>query len=177
MVASFGMIIAVALALLLPAEGPGLKLKVGDQAPSFSLPASNGTTVRLADFRDKRKVVLAFFPKAFTGVCSREMAGLRDHQSQFDDSGAQVLGISLDRLEIQTKFADSLKLPFPLLSDRDGKTAAAYGVKGALWAHRTTFVIDERGRILSILEGKDAVDPGLAVAACRAAPPLPSPSP
>jgi peroxiredoxin Q/BCP len=95
------------------------------------------------------------------------MSGLRDHKAQFDDSGAQVLGVSLDSLDTQTKFADSLKLPFPLLSDKGGVAARAYGVKSLLWANRTTFVIDENGKIISILEGKDAIDPGLSVAACR----------
>ncbi len=95
------------------------------------------------------------------------MSGLRDHQKQFDDSGAQVLGVSLDDLATQTKFAGSLKLPFPLLSDKDGKAAGAYGVKGALWANRTTFIIDESGKIVSIIEGKDAIDPRATVAACQ----------
>ena len=95
------------------------------------------------------------------------MSGLRDHKAQFDDSSAQVLGVSLDSLETQTRFADSLKLPFPLLSDKGGTAAKAYGVKGLLWAHRTTFVIDEGGRITAIFEGKDAIDPAGAVAACK----------
>jgi peroxiredoxin Q/BCP len=94
------------------------------------------------------------------------MSGLRDSKTQFDDSNAQVLGVSLDDLETQTKFAESLKLPFPLLSDKGGKAATAYGVKGAMWANRTTFVIDETGRIITILEGKDAIDPAATVAAC-----------
>ncbi len=95
------------------------------------------------------------------------MSGLRDHKAQFDDSSAQVLGVSLDSLATQTKFADSLKLPFPLLSDKDGKAAKAYGVKGLLWANRTTFVIDEGGRITAIFQGKDAIDPARTVAACK----------
>ena len=95
------------------------------------------------------------------------MSGLRDQKAQFDDSSAQVLGVSLDSLDTQTRFAESLKLPFPLLSDKGGKAAKAYGVKGLLWASRTTFVINEEGRITAIFEGKDAVDPGGAVAACK----------
>ena len=61
------MIVILALALLLPAEGDATKLKVGDEAPGFALPASTGKTIRLADFKGKKKVVLAFYPKAFTG--------------------------------------------------------------------------------------------------------------
>ena len=61
------MFIALALALFLPAEGEAQKLKVGDEAPAFSLPASTGKTITLSEFKGKKKVVLAFFPKAFTG--------------------------------------------------------------------------------------------------------------
>ena len=160
------MLIVAALALLLPADGD-LKLKVGDEAPAFALPASTGKTISLAEFKGKKKVVLAFFPKAFTGGCTKEMSGLRDHKAQFDDASAQVLGVSLDSLETQTKFADSLKLPFPLVADKGGKTARAYGVKGRLWACRTTFVIDEDSRITAIFEGRDALDPAGVVSACK----------
>lgn len=95
------------------------------------------------------------------------MSGLRDNKAQLDDSGAQVLGVSLDTIETQTRFAESLKLPFPLLSDKDGIAAKAYGVKGLLWVNRTTFVIDETGKITAIIQGKDAVDPTATVAACK----------
>jgi peroxiredoxin Q/BCP len=95
------------------------------------------------------------------------MSGLRDNKAQFDDSSAQVLGVSLDSIETQTRFAESLKLPFPLLSDKGGTAARAYGVKGLLWTNRTTFVIDEAGRITAILEGKDAIDPTATLAACK----------
>lgn len=98
------------------------------------------------------------------------MSGLRDNHTQLTDASAQVLGVSLDSLETQTRFAESLKLPFPLLSDKGGVAARAYGVKGLLWASRTTFVIDETGTITAIIEGKDAVDPAATVAACNAKP-------
>ena len=95
------------------------------------------------------------------------MSGLRDNHAQLTDSSAQVLGVSLDSLETQTKFADSLKLPFPLLSDEGGTAATAYGVKGAMWANRATFVIDEAGKITAIIEGKDAIDPSATLSACK----------
>ncbi|HQZ18971.1 MAG TPA: redoxin domain-containing protein, partial [Vicinamibacteria bacterium] len=69
-------------------------------------------------------------------------------------------------LETQKKFSESLKLTFPLLADKSGRTASAYGVKAALWANRTTFIIDEAGLITAIFEGKDALDPVAAVGAC-----------
>ena len=95
------------------------------------------------------------------------MSGLRDQKAQFDDNHAQVLGVSLDSLDTQTKFAESLKLPFPLLSDKGGKAATAYGIKGLLWANRTTFVISEEGKITAIFEGKDAIDPVATLNACK----------
>jgi peroxiredoxin Q/BCP len=158
---------ALALLLLVPAAETQVRPKVGEEAPAFSLPASTGKTVSLADFKGKKKVVLAFYPKAFTGGCTKEMSGLRDHKKMFDDSSAQIIGVSLDSLDTQTRFAESLKLPFPLLADTQGKVATAYGVKGLLWANRTTFVIDESGKITAVFEGKDAIEPAGIVAACR----------
>ena len=161
------MITTLAILLLLAAPEEPVKLKVGDQAPAFALPASTGRTVSLSDFKGKKKVVLASYPKAFTGGCSKEMSGLRDQKAKFDETSTQVLGISLDTLETQTRFAESLKLPFPLLSDAKGKAATAYGVKGLFWAYRTTFVIDEEGRIIAIFEGSNAIDPLGVLAACK----------
>jgi peroxiredoxin Q/BCP len=161
------MILSLALAVLLPAETEVMKLKVGDPAPAFTLLASTGRTVKLSEFKGRKKVVLAFFPKAFTGGCTQEMSGFRDQQKVFDDAGAQILGISMDRPETQKKFAESLKLTFPILADKGGETAKAYGVKGALWANRTTFIIDDTGTITAIFEGKDALDPALSAAATK----------
>ena len=72
----------------------------------------------------------------------------------------------MDDLETNKKFAQSLNLPFPLASDPKGQVADAYGVKMALWASRTTFVIDGDGKIVKVVEGKDALDPTLALDAC-----------
>ena len=161
------MIPALVLALVLTLQTETPKLKVNETAPEFALPASNGKTVKLSDFRGKKKVVLAFFPRAFSGGCTKEMAGLQAQLKDFEDAGTQVLGISLDGVETQTKFADSLKLTFPILSDKGGKTARAFGVMGPLWASRTTFVIDEQGKIIAVLEGKDTLDPAMTIGYCR----------
>jgi peroxiredoxin Q/BCP len=165
--------IFLALSLLLSTVQDTPKPKVGDPAPAFSLKATTGGTVRLSDFQGKKKVVLAFFPKAFTAGCTKEMGTFQEQQPMFNDASAQILGVSMDPLATQVKFAESLKLTFPILSDKGGAVAAAYHVKGALWANRATFVIDESGKIISIIEGKDAIDPGIALAACKGSSPAP----
>ena len=103
------------------------------------------------------------------------MSGLRDVHAQFADQGGQVLGISMDNLETQTKFAEALKLPFPLLADPEGVAAKAYGVanveKG--FANRVTFVIGKDGKVTSVIEGKDAIDPTATLSACS----KPAPNP
>ena len=98
------------------------------------------------------------------------MSAFRDIASRFADKNAQVLGVSMDDLDTQKKFAESLKLPFPLLADPKGEVVRAYGVemqyKGKTYADRVTFVIDSGGKITKVLEGKDALDPAPALDAC-----------
>ena len=94
------------------------------------------------------------------------MSAFRDLASRFGDANAQVLGVSMDDLDTQKRFAESLKLPFPLLSDPKGEAAEAYGVKSVGHAQRVTFVIDKDGKIAKVLEGKDALDPNPALTAC-----------
>lgn len=98
------------------------------------------------------------------------MSSFRDLASRFGDKNAQVLGVSMDDLDTQKKFADSLKLPFPLLADPKGEVVRAYGVEmqhnGKTYANRVTFVIDAGGKVTKVLEGKDALDPTPALDAC-----------
>lgn len=96
------------------------------------------------------------------------MSAFRDMHAQFADADAQVLGISIDSVETITKFAESLKTPFPILADADGAVAKAYGVAGETYARRVTFVIGKDGKIAKTVEGKDAIDPSSALSACRA---------
>ena len=96
------------------------------------------------------------------------MSGLRDVHAQFTDQDAQVLGVSMDNLETQTKFAESLKSPFPLLADPEGTVARAYGVANeGGYANRVTFVIGKDGKVAKVFEGKDALDPTGALGACQ----------
>lgn len=96
------------------------------------------------------------------------MSAFRDLQSEFAEAGAQVLGVSTDDLETQTRFAESLSLPFPLLADPEGEAARAYGVyQESGHASRVSFVIDPEGHVVEVLEGADAIDPAGALDACR----------
>jgi peroxiredoxin Q/BCP len=94
------------------------------------------------------------------------MSGFRDIAAKFADANAQVLGISADDVDTQKKFAESLKLPFPLLADKDGSVAKAYGVWQEGYADRVTFVIGSDGKIAKVLSGKEALDPAPALLSC-----------
>jgi thioredoxin-dependent peroxiredoxin len=141
----------------------------GQMAPAFTLDSSGGKPVSLRDLRG-RSVVVAFFQKAFTSGWTQELSAFRDIASRFADKNAQVLGVSTDDLDTQRKFADSLKLPFPLLADPKGEVVRAYGVemqyKGKTSADRVTFVIDAGGKVTKVFTGDDALDPAPALDAC-----------
>src|SRR5438045_4154740 len=94
------------------------------------------------------------------------MSALRDAIERFAGKNAQVLGVSMDDLDTQTRFAKSLSLPFPLLADPKGEAAEDYGVKNGAYANRATFVIGPDGKVVKVVEGKDAIDPSAALDAC-----------
>jgi peroxiredoxin Q/BCP len=94
------------------------------------------------------------------------LSALRDAIERFAGKNAQVLGVSMDDIDTQKRFAESLKLPFPLAADPKGEAAQAFGVKGEKYASRATFVIGPEGSILKVLEGADAFDPAAAADAC-----------
>ncbi|MGQ9635106.1 MAG: redoxin domain-containing protein [Bryobacteraceae bacterium] len=148
---------------------PKTHLKVGDMAPDFDLPSTKGGRVKLSDFRGKSPVVLAFFPAAFTGGCTKEMLAYQARLANFQGYNAQVFGISGDNTPSQSEFAKQLKLEFPLLSDfATRETMAAYGVliPGRGIANRATFVVDRDGRIVHVEEGSAAIDVTGAETAC-----------
>ncbi len=131
-----------------------MALQIGDQAPAFTLYSSDKQEVSLSDFQNK-KVVVLFFPLAFTGVCTDELCEVRDNLSTYQGLNAEVLAISVDSIFALDQFKKQQNLPFPLLSDFNKETAAAYGalyeefvlgMKGV--AKRSAFVIDEAGKIL-----------------------------
>lgn len=152
------------LAMLLGATA----LKVGDRAPDFTLPDTDGTPVSLSQLLQRGPLILAFYPKAFTPGCTQQNQNFRDHIGEVAAKGAQVVGISVDSVETQRKFKERYQLPFPLLSDEGGKVAAQYSGKMPLigFAKRANIVVGQDGLVKAIVEGGDAVDPTSAIASC-----------
>ena len=136
------------------AQTPAPELKVGDQAPDFSLPASDGKTYKLSDFKGKQAVVIAWFPKAFTQGCTIECKSLAEHGDLIQKYDVTYFMASVDPLDGaqgNKAFAETHKADFPLLSDPTKDTAKAYGVlteRG--FANRWTFYIGKDGRIQAI---------------------------
>ena len=134
-------------------------LKAGDIAPKFSLPDQDGEQVNLTDFQGQR-VLVYFYPKAMTPGCTVQACGLRDNMDELKKAGVDVLGISTDKPEKLSRFAEKELLNFTLLSDPDKVVAKAYGVWGEkkfmgrtfMGILRTTFVIDEKGMIERVLD-------------------------
>jgi thioredoxin-dependent peroxiredoxin len=128
-----------------------LTLRAGDPAPDFTLPASDGHDYRLSAFLGRRNVVIAWFPKAFTGGCTVECRSLGARRALLDRPNVQFFAASVDSVETNAEFAGALDLEYPILSDASRRVARAYGVLGASgFASRWTFYIGLDGRILDI---------------------------
>ncbi|MCC7125211.1 MAG: redoxin domain-containing protein [Acidobacteria bacterium] len=140
-----------ALALSATSALAQTELKVGDMAPDFTLKATDGKTYSLADFKNKRAVVIAWFPKAFTQGCTIECKSLAENGHLIKKYEATYFMASVDPLEENTKFGAEHKADFPLLSDPTKDVATKYGVLGTRGvANRWTFYIGKDGRILAI---------------------------
>ena len=133
-------------------------IKEGDSAPDFDLAADDGTRVKLSDLRGK-KVILYFYPKDDTPGCTQQACELRDHVKEIDAKGAVVLGVSPDSVASHKKFKEKYDLNFKLLSDEGHKLADEFGVwkektlyGKKYWGNeRSTFIIDENGKIAKVL--------------------------
>jgi peroxiredoxin Q/BCP len=143
-----------------------MRLRIGDPAPDFNALDHRGRRVRLADYRGKKAVVLYFYPKDFTAVCTAESCGFRDMYGELADAETEVLGISLDSAESHKRFADQNHLPFPLLSDESKALTRSYGALSTIrsflgLAKRMTYVIDKNGKIAGVFEGEMSARPHL----------------
>ena len=124
-----------------------MSVGVGDKAPAFSLPATGGAPISLADYAG-RPVVLVFYPGDDTAVCTKQLTSYSRELDEFESLDAQVLGISAQSVESHEMFAGKQDLKFPLLADIDKAVAGLYGTLGPLgFPRRSVFIIDRHGVI------------------------------
>lgn len=134
-------------------------LKAGDKAPNFEALNQNGETISLADYKGK-KLVLFFYPKDNTPTCTVEACNLRDNEAILQKAGYEIVGVSPDTEKKHQNFIKKFDLTYPLIADTDRKVIEAYGVWGPKkfmgreydGLHRTTFLIDEKGKIERVIE-------------------------
>lgn len=137
-------------------------LKIGDKAPAFVANDQNGLPVSLKDFKGQ-KVALYFYPKDDTPGCTAQACNLRDNFSELSDKGIVLLGVSVDEVKKHKKFEDKYKLPFRLVADEEKTIVADYGLWGEkkfmgktyMGTSRVTFLIDEKGKIVHMIEKVD----------------------
>jgi peroxiredoxin Q/BCP len=135
-----------------------MELQIGNQAPAFEGIDQDGNAIRLADFAGK-KVALYFYPKDDTKGCTEQACNLRDNYAALQEAGYQIIGVSKDNEKSHQKFITKYELPFPLIADTDTSINEQYGVwkeksmygKTYMGTARTTFVIDEQGKITDII--------------------------
>lgn len=138
-----------------PKESPSSRPAVGERAPSFRLNDHTGRAVELPLIEENAWTVIAFFPKASTPGCTREVCSVRDSSEELAALGVHVFGASLDDVQDLAKFAEDQQLDFGLLSDPDGSLARKYDVlpKDGGYTNRVTFVIDGKGVLRHVDEG------------------------
>ena len=123
--------------------------QVGDVAPDFTAASTSGKDVSLGDFRGNKNVLLAFFPLAFTGTCSKELACFSEDFDRFAGLGVEILPISVDAVPSLREFKNKLQMKTDLLSDFKRDISRAYGVlnEDRFFANRAYFLIDKEGRL------------------------------
>lgn len=127
-------------------------LKVGDNAPDFTLPDEDGRPVTLGSLLAAGPVLLVFYPRDFSPTCTRQLSMFRERYTELTAAGVVVLGISTDEIESHRRFRQALDLPFQLLADIDQTVCHAYDVLGLFGTNtrRVTFVIGRDGRIAGV---------------------------
>ena len=140
-------------------------LKIGTEAPDFTLPDQNGTMHKLSDYRGK-KVILYFYPKDNTSGCTKEACGFAERYPQFQEKDAVILGVSKDSVASHKKFEQNYQLPFTLLSDENKEVLQKYEVwkeknmygRKTMGVVRSTYLIDENGISVKAMEKVKAAD-------------------
>ena len=136
------------------------KIQVGDKAPEFSGTTQDGGTIRLGDYLGQKALVLFFYPKDNSPICTKEACSFRDSYEKFVEAGAEVIGVSSDSAESHKTFAKQHQLSFPLISDHDGSLRKLFGVSSTLGLlpGRSTYVVDKEGIVRLIFSAQFASD-------------------
>ena len=136
------------------------RIDVGDAAPELTLTTQNGEQIKLTDYQGQRAVVVFFYPRDGTPVCTKEACAFRDAYEDFVEAGAVVIGISGDSEARHQAFASNHRLPFVLVSDKGGKARRAFGVPKSmgLLPGRVTYVIDREGIVRHVFSSQFAAD-------------------
>jgi peroxiredoxin Q/BCP len=131
-------------------------LRKGDRAPDLTLPDQDGEWISLSALWEKGVLVLFFYPRDHTLGCTQEACAFRDGYEELQEAGAEVVGISSDDASSHRRFREEHRLPYPLLSDEEGKARKAYGVRSdlGLLPGRVSFVIGKDGTILSVFNSQ-----------------------
>jgi peroxiredoxin Q/BCP len=131
-------------------------IHVGDRAPQFTATAQDGRQIRLADYLGQRAVVLYFYSRDDTQVCTTQACSFRDAYEDFAKAGAEVIGVSSDNSESHQGFAARHRLPFVLVSDEDQSLRKAFGVPRTLGIipGRVTYVIDREGIVRHVFNSQ-----------------------
>lgn len=145
-----------------------MALKVGDTIPNFTAKDTNGNDFESQSIIGKQPVVIYFYPKDETKVCTEQACSFRDNYQEFQDLGAEVIGISADSVQSHLKFKSKFNLPFILLSDADKKLRKLFGVGNDLIVipGRQTFVADKNGTIIMVfnsMSGKIHIQKALEI--------------
>ncbi|HEX4147534.1 MAG TPA: peroxiredoxin [Pirellulales bacterium] len=143
----FGAVAAVPVGFLVWSSCVMSGIQTGDRAPQFTGTTQTGQQISLSDYLGKKAVVLYFYPKDNTSVCTAQACSFRDSYEDFAHAGAVVVGVSSDSVDSHRGFAEQQRLPFPLISDADGSLRKAFGVPRTLglFPGRVTYVIDREG--------------------------------
>ena len=142
-----------------------MTLQIGDQAPAFQVKDQSGKTIQLSDYKG-HKLAIYFYPKDNTPGCTVQACNLRDNYEMLQNKGIQIVGVSIDSETSHEKFIKKFDLPFPLLADTDKAMVNQFGVwveksmygKTYMGIARTTFLIDENGKIINIIAKVDTKD-------------------
>lgn len=138
-----------------------MSLKTGDKIPFFTLPDHNGKSFSVESLFAKKALVIYFYPKDETAGCTRQACAFRDHYQDFQDAGAEVIGISSDSENSHGSFVDHHNLPFVLLSDKDGELRKQFGVPPSLLGllpGRVTYIVDKKGVVKYIFNSQIRIE-------------------